>query len=50
MRGSKLFNAQPKVVKMKSKYREEEQEESQKKYELMLKDKDFKALTVKEQE
>lgn len=49
-RKSQVFNAQPKVVKMKSKYRESEQEESVKKYETMLKEKEVKVLGVKQQE
>ena len=46
----KGFQAVPKVVKLKPKYRESVEEESEKKYEGMLGEKDVRSLGVKQQE
>lgn len=43
------FTAVPKVVKLKPKYRESVEEESEKKYEGMLGEKEVRALGVKQQ-
>jgi hypothetical protein len=48
-RGSQLFDAQPRVVKAKPKYREDAQP-SEKTYEELMQDKKFKGLSSVEQE
>jgi hypothetical protein len=47
---ARSFTAVPKVVKLKPKYRESVEEESEKKYEGMLGEKDVRGLGVKQQE
>lgn len=46
----KGFQAVPKVVKLKPKYRESVEEESEKKYEGMLGEKELRGMAVKQQE
>lgn len=49
-RRTRTFDAPPKIVKMKPKYRESEPESNEKKYENIVKDKKFRNLGVKSQE
>ena len=44
------FQAVPKVVKLKAKYREQAEEQSEKKYETMLEERDIRKMGVKSQE
>lgn len=46
----KGFQAVPKVVKLKPKYRESVEEESEKKYEGILGEKEIRSMAVKQQE
>ena len=48
-RKTKTFDAAPKVVKVKPKYRQSEPETTEKKYEGIIRDKKFKAAGVKGQ-
>ena len=49
-RKSKTFDAQPKVVKIKPKYRESDPEASEDKYNGLMKERNFKTKPIKDQE
>lgn len=49
-RKTKTFDAAPKVVKIKPKYRESEPESTENKYESIVRDKQFRGMGVKGQE
>lgn len=48
-RKTRSFDAPPKIVKMKPKYRESEPESTEKKYEGIIKEKKFRGIGVKAQ-
>ena len=49
-RRTKTFDAQPKVVKIKPKYRESDPEASEQKYDSLMKERNFKTRQVMDQE